>query len=188
MLYDIQLVDPRDYGDKSTAYLPEFWSSDNPDVIKINFLRGKVTRPALGQPDAKIKLTITAAKGGYSESKEFTVTVKAVTQAELDTANAELDVYKRQVLMLQPKVLLLDEPTAQLDPVSAQELLSMLKRLNQELAMTIIISEHRLEALFPLADRVVLLDQGCIRYHGPPRNVSYAVVNNHCLLYTSRCV
>jgi len=94
VLYDIQLVDPRDYGDKSTAYLPEFWSSDNPDVIKINFLRGKVTRPALGQPDAKIKLTITAAKGGYSESKEFTVTVKAVTQAELDAANAELDAVK----------------------------------------------------------------------------------------------
>lgn len=87
------------------------------------------------------------------------------------------------VLMLQPKVLLLDEPTAQLDPVSAQELLSMLKRLNQELAMTIIISEHRLEALFPLADRVVLLDQGCIRYHGPPRNVSCAVVNNHDRLF-----
>ncbi len=92
VLYDISLVDPREYGDKTTVYLPDgYWSSDDPNVISVNWLRAKVTRPALGQPDATVKLTVTAAKGGYAESKEFTVTVKAVTQAELDAVNAELD-------------------------------------------------------------------------------------------------
>lgn len=91
VLYDIQLVDPRNYGDKTTIYLSEFWSSDNPAVITVNTMRAKVTRPAMGQPDATVQLTVTAAKGGYSESKSFQLTVKAVTQAELDAANAELN-------------------------------------------------------------------------------------------------
>lgn len=94
VLYDIQLVDPRQYGDKTTSSLPEYWSSDHPSVIAVNYLRAKVTRPALGQPDATVNLTVTAAKGGYAESKTFTVTVKAVTQAELDAVGAELDTVK----------------------------------------------------------------------------------------------
>lgn len=75
------------------------------------------------------------------------------------------------ILVLEPRVLLLDEPTSQLDPVAAKEFLQMLKRLNEEYSMTIILSEHRLEDAFPLADQVVMMEKGKIRYQGMPEEV-----------------
>lgn len=69
------------------------------------------------------------------------------------------------ILLLRPKLLLLDEPTSQLDPVAARELLQILERLNKEMGMTIIIVEHRLEELFSMADKVIMLHKGTIAYH-----------------------
>ncbi|MNO21763.1 putative HMP/thiamine import ATP-binding protein YkoD [compost metagenome] len=74
------------------------------------------------------------------------------------------------VLLLQPKLLLLDEPTSQLDPVAAREFLQTLHRLNEEMSVTVIISEHRLEEVLPLADRVLLLEEGKLRFQGTPRD------------------
>lgn len=75
------------------------------------------------------------------------------------------------VLLLKPKVLLLDEPTSQLDPIAAKELLLMLERLNKEMGITIILVEHRLEELFAVADRIVMLDAGVIVYEGTSRGL-----------------
>jgi energy-coupling factor transporter ATP-binding protein EcfA2 len=61
------------------------------------------------------------------------------------------------VLAMQPRVLLLDEPTSQLDPQSAEELLTAVKRLNDDLGLTVIIAEHRLERVVQYADRVLYL-------------------------------
>lgn len=72
------------------------------------------------------------------------------------------------VLLLQPKVLLLDEPTAQLDPIAATQFVQLLHRLNQDYGMTVIMTEHRLEELFPLADRIVLMEKGEIRIDAEP--------------------
>lgn len=82
------------------------------------------------------------------------------------------------VLLLRPKVLLLDEPTSQLDPVAARDLISMLERLNKEMGMTIIIVEHRLEELFAIADRVIILKKGKVAYEGNSRKVIELVYNN----------
>ena len=49
------------------------------------------------------------------------------------------------VLALHPEILVLDEPTSELDPKGAEEVLSLLERLNDELGITIILSEHRLD-------------------------------------------
>jgi energy-coupling factor transport system ATP-binding protein len=73
------------------------------------------------------------------------------------------------VLLMQPDILLLDEPTAQLDPVSAREFLDMLVRLNEEFGMTIILAEHRLDDVFTLADKIVLLKDGSCIAEGDPR-------------------
>ncbi|MFC5703230.1 ABC transporter ATP-binding protein [Cohnella faecalis] len=73
------------------------------------------------------------------------------------------------VLMMQPSVLLLDEPLAQLDPLAARDLLGMIKRLNEEWGITVILSEHRIDDLLPLADRIVRLEHGEIAFQGPPR-------------------
>src|SRR5699024_9920555 len=75
------------------------------------------------------------------------------------------------VLLLRPKVLLLDEPTSQLDPVAAKELVQILERLNNEMGITIIIVEHRLEDLFAIADQVIMLGNGKIKHRGNSREV-----------------
>lgn len=74
-------------------------------------------------------------------------------------------------LLLKPKVLLLDEPTSQLDPIAARELLSTLERLNEEMGITIILVEHRLEQLFSTADRILFMQKGAISYEGSSRQV-----------------
>lgn len=81
------------------------------------------------------------------------------------------------VLLLKPKVLLLDEPTSQLDPVAAKDLIVMLERLNNEMGMTIILVEHRLEDLFAVADRVLMMEQGRIKYEGISNDVIQSVYN-----------
>lgn len=63
---------------------------------------------------------------------------------------------------MQPQLLLLDEPTSQLDPIAAGEFFNTLKRINSELGTTVIITEHRLENLFPMVDRVVFMRSGSI--------------------------
>ncbi|MGI5859323.1 MAG: ABC transporter ATP-binding protein [Tepidanaerobacteraceae bacterium] len=80
------------------------------------------------------------------------------------------------VLLLQPKVLLLDEPTSQLDPIGAKRFLQMVHRLNRELSMTIIMSEHRLEDVFPLADKVIFMQKGEVKHMGNPRSISYKIL------------
>ena len=72
------------------------------------------------------------------------------------------------VMAMQPEILILDEPTAQLDPVAAGEFLSCLRKINRELGVTVIVSEHRLEELFPVSDRVLILEQGRVLANGTP--------------------
>lgn len=79
------------------------------------------------------------------------------------------------ILLLRPKVLLLDEPTSQLDPVAAKELIQILERLNNEMGMTIIIVEHRLEELFSLASKVIMLADGEIVHEGSSQVVAQTV-------------
>lgn len=66
------------------------------------------------------------------------------------------------ILAMQPEVILLDEPTSQLDPVSGEEILTILRRLNEENGITIILIEQRLERCFHLADRFLVMDKGKI--------------------------
>ncbi|MBM7605896.1 energy-coupling factor transport system ATP-binding protein [Metabacillus crassostreae] len=75
------------------------------------------------------------------------------------------------VLLLEPKLLLLDEPTSQLDPVAAREFIGMLQTMNEEFGITVIIAEHRLEELFAIADKALVLDNGGILSYDTPRHV-----------------
>jgi energy-coupling factor transport system ATP-binding protein len=60
-------------------------------------------------------------------------------------------------LALRPSILALDEPTSQLDPKSAEDVLNSLVRLNQDLGLTIILAEHRLERVLPYVDSILYL-------------------------------
>lgn len=79
------------------------------------------------------------------------------------------------IMTMQPDVLILDEPTSQLDPIAASEFLKTIKKINDELGTTIIISEHDLEEVFPMADRVIVMNEGKIIIDDEPRNVGSKV-------------
>lgn len=75
------------------------------------------------------------------------------------------------VMAMRPDVLILDEPTSQLDPISATDFLETVRKINLELGITVLLTEHRLEEVLPLADRLVVLDEGNIIADGPPAEV-----------------
>jgi energy-coupling factor transporter ATP-binding protein EcfA2 len=94
----------------------------------------------------------------------------------LDRATNELSGGELQRVALgaalagRPKLVLLDEPTSQLDPVAGDELIWLLRRLNEEWGTTILIAEHRLERCLPAADRVVVMADGAIACDASPRD------------------
>ncbi|NLF10832.1 MAG: energy-coupling factor ABC transporter ATP-binding protein [Anaerolineaceae bacterium] len=76
------------------------------------------------------------------------------------------------VMTLQPRLLVLDEPTSQLDPQAAEEVLDTLVKLNQDLGLTVVLSEHRLERVVQYADRILYLPgEGRPPVLGEPRAV-----------------
>ena len=83
------------------------------------------------------------------------------------------------VMAMRPQALILDEPTAQLDPIAARNLLTNVRRLNQELGTTVILTEHRLEEVWHAADRVIVLHEGKISAMGSPREVSAALFSKN---------
>ncbi len=83
------------------------------------------------------------------------------------------------VMVMQPKVLILDEPTSQLDPIAASDFLATLRKLNRELGLTVILAEHRLEEVFPGADRVLLMDGGRVLVCDVPERVGDALPAEH---------
>ncbi len=71
-------------------------------------------------------------------------------------------------LVTRPSLVLLDEPTSQLDPVAGDELIWLLRRLNEEWGVAVLLAEHRLERCLAAADRVIAMDAGAISFDGPP--------------------
>jgi energy-coupling factor transport system ATP-binding protein len=101
----------------------------------------------------------------------------------LDRPTAELSGGELQRVALgatlagRPAVVCLDEPTSQLDPVAGDELIGLLRRLNEDQDLTIILAEHRLERCLAAADRVIGMIGGRIEYDGPPnRFLEWAIV------------
>ena len=75
------------------------------------------------------------------------------------------------IMAMQPEVLILDEPTSQLDPIAASDFLNTVRKINLELGTTVIITEHRMEDIFPYADRAIVMDRGKVIADDTPRNI-----------------
>lgn len=88
------------------------------------------------------------------------------------------------IMAMQPSVLILDEPTSQLDPIAAGDFLAAIGRINRELGTTIILSEQRLEAVFPMSDRVAVMDSGRLIALDTPHNIGHELkhTNNEMFL------
>lgn len=72
-------------------------------------------------------------------------------------------------IAMQPNVLILDEPTSDLDPVGTQEVLNVLRTLNKQHGMTIVLVEHKIDEVIPWVDRVMLMERGAVVRDTAPR-------------------
>jgi len=107
------------------------------------------------------------------EIKEKIKEVVEITEIEsiIDKAPFEISGGEQQrvaiasILVLEPMVIVLDEPTANLDPLFARKILNLLKKIQVEKKMTIIISEHRMDLLLPLVDDIILMKESEIIAH-----------------------
>ncbi|AWV31841.1 ABC transporter ATP-binding protein [Paenibacillus odorifer] len=79
------------------------------------------------------------------------------------------------IMAMHPSVLILDEPTSQLDPIAASDFLETVKKINRELGTTVIMTEHRLEDVLPLTDRLIVLNEGAVIADDPPQKVGEAL-------------
>ena len=82
------------------------------------------------------------------------------------------------LLVLRPQVLLLDEPMSQLDPIASYEFLSIVRRLNEEFSITVIMSEHKADSIFPFIDKAVFLKEGKIEFVDNAHNICKEVIDD----------
>ena len=82
------------------------------------------------------------------------------------------------LLVLRPEVLLLDEPMSQLDPIASYEFLSIVRRLNEEFSITVVMSEHKADSIFPFIDKAVFLKEGKIEFVDNAHNICSEVIDD----------
>lgn len=120
----------------------------------------------LGMDDASIRLK-TAEMATYFGMQDW-----------FDKKISELSGGKKQmlnlasVMVMNPEIIIFDEPTSQLDPIAAGNFLSAVSKINRELGVTVVMTEHRLEEVFGYADRVIVMDGGRITVDCTPEQLS----------------
>ena len=75
------------------------------------------------------------------------------------------------IIALKPKILVLDEPTGELDPRSSRQIFSLLKELNEEQGITVILIEQKIMLLCEFARQLAVLSKGRIIRQGETRDV-----------------
>lgn len=102
---------------------------------------------SLGLSNAAIKRRVAEMASYFDIQSWFRKNVNELSGGQKQLLNLA------SIMAMQPKLLILDEPTSQLDPIAASEFLQTIYRINRDLGTTVIISEHRLEELFPMATK-----------------------------------
>lgn len=75
------------------------------------------------------------------------------------------------VLAMEPEMLILDEPTAGLDPRGRDEILDQIEKLQKERGITVVLVSHSMEDVARYVDRIIVMNQGQVRFDGTPREV-----------------
>ncbi len=129
---------------------------------------------SLGMENSAIKRRVAEMASFFGIHSWFRKSVSELSGGQKQLLNLA------SVMVMKPRVLVLDEPTSQLDPIAASEFIATLKKINQELGTTVIISEHRLEELFSLADRVLVMDEGRLQINDTPRGAVSRIYKGEC--------
>lgn len=119
---------------------------------------------SLGMDTRTIRLRVAEMASFFGIQQWFGKDVNSLSGGQKQILNLA------SVMAMQPDVLILDEPTSQLDPIAAGDFLETVAKINRELGTTVIITEHRLEEVLPMADRAVILDRGEVIADDTPAN------------------
>ncbi len=130
----------------------------------------------LGKSSDEIKLRIAEMASYFGISDSFNKKT-----AHLSGGQKQL-VSLASVMAMSPELLILDEPTSQLDPIAASDFIATLQKINRELGTTVIISEHRLEELFPIADKIAVMEKGKLLIFDTPKNVCEKISDENIML------
>jgi len=103
---------------------------------------------------------------------------KAYTRCDQLSGGQQQRVALARTLNQNPSIILADEPVAALDPVTANQVMSDFKRINQEMNITILINIHHVDLALDFADRVIGIRAGEIVYDGPVKNVTQQVLDS----------
>lgn len=130
----------------------------------------------LGYSQQTIRLRVAEMASFFGIQNWFSKNVEELSGGQKQLLNLA------SVMAMQPKVLVLDEPTSQLDPIAAGEFLSTIRKINLDLGITVIMIEHRLEEVFPMADKVLVLEDGRQVFFDNPRMVGKRLADNDLFL------
>jgi energy-coupling factor transport system ATP-binding protein len=155
-------LDVRDHGPAELGGLVGYVGQDPETQVVSAIVRGELelALELRGEPDTSRARAI--------EEVTLALAIERLVDRPTDTiSGGELQrVALAAALVLRPRLVLLDEPTSQLDPVAGDELIGLLRRLNEEWGIGVLLAEHRLERCLAAADRVVCLDAGAMAFDG----------------------
>ena len=126
----------------------------------------------MGLDDETIKRRVAETASYFGIEKYFHKKIYELSNGQKQLLNLA------SVMVMQPKLLILDEPTSQLDPIVATDFLNTIKKLNYDLGLTIIITEHRLCEVFQMCNKVSLMENGNFVFSGEPYKIEEFYKNN----------
>ncbi|ONI45495.1 cobalt ABC transporter ATP-binding protein [Candidatus Epulonipiscioides gigas] len=133
---------------------------------------------SLGKSQEDIRLRVAEMANFFGIQNWFYKDVSTLSGGQKQLLNLA------SVMAMGPDVLILDEPTSQLDPIAAVDFLETLSKINSELGVTIILTEHRLEEVFKFVDKVIVLENGDIIANDAPKQVCKILFEqNHHMRY-----
>ncbi len=134
---------------------------------------------SLGYDNETIRLRVAEMASFFGIQTWFNKSVTELSGGQKQLLNLA------SIMAMQPDVLILDEPTSQLDPIASADFLATVAKINREIGTTILITEHRLEDVFPSADRVIVMDKGGIVASGTPKEVGETLKSENSEMFES---
>jgi energy-coupling factor transport system ATP-binding protein len=158
-------LDAREHGPAELARAVGFVAQDPETQIVSTTVRSEIALPL------ELRGETPARRARAVEEVALALAIPELLDRTTDTlSGGELQrVALAAALVGRPPLVLLDEPTSQLDPVAGDELIWLLRRLNEQWGTAVIVCEHRLERCLGAADRAVAMRDGGVAYDGPPR-------------------
>ena len=131
-----------------------------------------VSRDVLFGPENMGSTTLDAEMAAYSAIKSVGIDESLLDASPFDLSGGQ----KRRVaiagiLAMKPEVFILDEPTAGLDPKGSEEILTLIKNLQKDTGMTVILVSHSMEDVANYVDRILVMNKGELKMDGSPKDV-----------------